>query len=91
MPKVITAFSAVVGLALLTLSAAFAQVSDNVVKIGVLNDQSGVYADLAGAGSVIAARMAVEDFGGKVLDKPIEVIFADHQNNESMSYLFVVE
>lgn len=85
MPKVITAFSAGVGLALLTLSAAFAQVSDNVVKIGVLNDQSGVYADLAGAGSVIAARMAVEDFGGKVLDKPIEVIFADHQNKPDIA------
>ncbi|MFO1112619.1 MAG: ABC transporter substrate-binding protein [Rhodospirillales bacterium] len=85
MPKVVTAFSAGVGLALLTLSAAFAQVSDNVVKIGVLNDQSGVYADLAGAGSVTAARMAVEDFGGKVLDKPIEVIFADHQNKPDVA------
>lgn len=85
MPKVISAFSAGVGLVLLTLSAAFAQVSDNVVKIGVLNDQSGVYADLAGAGSVTAARMAVEDFGGKVLDKPIEVIFADHQNKPDIA------
>lgn len=85
MPKVVTAFSAGVGFVLLTLSAAFAQVSDNVVKIGVLNDQSGVYADLAGNGSVIAARMAVEDFGGKVLDKPIEVIFADHQNKPDVA------
>ncbi|MFM9816077.1 ABC transporter permease, partial [Streptomyces scabiei] len=42
------------------------QVSDDVVKIGVLNDQSGLYADLAGQGSVVAARMAAEDFGGKV-------------------------
>jgi branched-chain amino acid transport system substrate-binding protein len=50
------------------------------VKIGVLNDQSGLYADLTGMGSVRAARMAVEDFGGKVLGRPIEVIFADHQN-----------
>jgi branched-chain amino acid transport system substrate-binding protein len=50
------------------------------VKLGVLNDQSGLYADLSGMGSVYAARMAVEDFGGKVLDRPIEVIFADHQN-----------
>lgn len=61
-------------------SPAFSQVSDNVVKIGVLNDQSGTYSDLSGKGSVEAVKMAVEDFGGKVLDKPIEVVFADHQN-----------
>ena len=54
--------------------------SRNPVKIGVLNDQSGLYADLSGEGSVVAARMAVEDFGGSVLGKPVEVIFADHQN-----------
>ena len=50
------------------------------VKIGVLNDQTGLYADLTGMGSVHAARMAVEDYGGKVLGRPVEVIFADHQN-----------
>jgi len=50
------------------------------VKIGVLNDQSGLYADLTGMGSVHATRMAVEDFGGKVLGRPVEIIFADHQN-----------
>ena len=50
------------------------------IKIGVLNDQSGLYADLAGQGSVTAAKMAVEDFGGKVDGTPVEVIFADHQN-----------
>ena len=44
--------------------AAQAEITGNVVKIGVLNDQSGLYADLAGQGSVEAARMAVEDFGG---------------------------
>ena len=55
-------------------------VSDGVVKIGVLNDQSGIYVDMAGPGSVIAAQMAVEDFGGKVLGKPIEIISGDHQN-----------
>jgi branched-chain amino acid transport system substrate-binding protein len=60
--------------------AAHAQISDDVVKIGVLNDQSGLYADLCGPGSVEAVKMAVEDFGGKVLGKPIEVVFADHQN-----------
>ena len=57
-----------------------AQVSDDVVKIGILNDQSGLFADLAGPGSVEAARMAVADFGGTVLGKPIEVIAGDHQN-----------
>ncbi|HEY8211807.1 MAG TPA: ABC transporter substrate-binding protein [Myxococcaceae bacterium] len=50
------------------------------VKIGVLTDMSGLYADLAGPGSVEAAKMAVEDFGGKLGDLPIEVVSADHQN-----------
>lgn len=59
---------------------ALAQVSDSVVKIGVLNDQSGLYADISGPGSTLAAKMAVEDFGGKVLGVPIEVISGDHQN-----------
>ncbi len=59
---------------------AAAQISDDVVKIGVLNDQSGLYADLGGPGSVVAARMAVEDAGGAILGKPIEVVVADHQN-----------
>ena len=57
-----------------------AQISDGVVKIGVLVDMSGLYADLAGPGSVVAAQMAVDDFGGTVLGKPIIVISADHQN-----------
>ena len=57
-----------------------AQISDNVVKIGVLNDQSGLYADLGGPGPVTAARMAAEDAVGMVLGRPIEIVFADHQN-----------
>src|SRR5689334_13056516 len=65
-------------------SSARAQISDGVVKIGVLNDQSGLYADLGGPGSVIAAKMAAEDFGGKVLGKPIEIVFADHQNKSDV-------
>ena len=64
--------------------AARAQISDDVVKIGVLNDQSGLYADLGGPGSVVAARMAVEDFGSTVLGKPIEIVFADHQNKSDV-------
>ena len=54
--------SFVVALAL-AVGAAHAQISDGVIKIGVMNDQSGTYSDLAGPGSVVAARMAVEDFG----------------------------
>jgi branched-chain amino acid transport system substrate-binding protein len=61
-----------------------AQISDGVVKIGVLNDQSGLYADLGGPGSVVAARMAVEDAGGTVLGKPIEIVIADHQNKSDV-------
>jgi branched-chain amino acid transport system substrate-binding protein len=61
-----------------------AQISDDVVRIGVLNDQSGLYADLGGPGSVVAARMAVEDAGGSVLGKPVEIVFADHQNKSDI-------
>src|SRR5438128_8114624 len=59
---------------------ASAQISDNVVKIGVLNDQSSLYADLAGQGSVVAARMAAEDYGADKKGLKVEIIFADHQN-----------
>src|SRR5882672_5859247 len=59
---------------------AHAQVSDGVIKIGVLNDQSSLYADLAGQGSVIAARMAVEDFGAAKKGMKVEIVSADHQN-----------
>lgn len=62
------------------LPAAQAQISDNVVKIGVLNDQSGAYSDLAGKGSVIAAQMAIDDYGGKVHGMPVQLVSADHQN-----------
>jgi len=62
------------------VDTATAQISDDVVRIGVLNDQSNVYADLGGPGSVIAARMAIEDVGGKVLGKPIDIRVADHQS-----------
>jgi branched-chain amino acid transport system substrate-binding protein len=54
--------------------------SPEPIKVGVLNDQSGTYADLAGPGSVIAARLAVEDAGGTVLGRKVEVVVADHQN-----------
>jgi len=60
--------------------AAQAQVSDNVVKIGILSDMSSLYTDLAGAGSVLAARMAVEDSGIEKRGVKIEYVSADHQN-----------
>jgi branched-chain amino acid transport system substrate-binding protein len=61
------------------LAAGFAAQAADGVKIGVLNDQSSVYADTGGKGSVEAARMAAED-AGLVLGKPVEIVFADHQN-----------
>jgi branched-chain amino acid transport system substrate-binding protein len=69
--------------AVLTAGAAapaLAQISDDVVKLGVLTDMTGLYSDATGKGSQLAAQMAVDDFGGKVRGKPVEVIGADHQN-----------
>src|SRR3954447_311282 len=60
--------------------AAQAQISDDVIKIGVLTDMSSLYADATGKGSLAAVKMAVEDYGGKVKGKPVEVVAADHQN-----------
>ncbi len=59
---------------------AAAELTDGKLKIGVLSDMSGVYKALEGPGAVIAAEMAIEDFGGSVLDQPVEIISADHQN-----------
>src|SRR6266850_394762 len=55
------------------------------VKIGILNDQSGVYADYGGKWSVEAAKMAAEDFGGTVLGQKIEIVSADHQNKPDLA------
>ena len=55
------------------------------LKLGLLLDMSGPYADVGGQGSVTAARMAVEDFGGTVLGRPIEIVFADHQNKADLA------
>ena len=73
--------------------AALAQekVSDGVVKIGMLEDMSSIYADITGMGAVTAAKMAVEDFGGKVLGKPIEVVAADHLNKPDIASAIVRE
>eukprot|EP01034_Spumella_vulgaris_P046128 gene46128-57516_t len=79
--KLLTAFA----MMLAGSTAAFADASDGKVKIGILNDQSGVYADFGGKSSYEAALMAVEDFGGKVLGVPVEVITADHQNKADIA------
>jgi branched-chain amino acid transport system substrate-binding protein len=65
--------------AMLASTAALAQVSDDVVKIGVLTDMTGPSSTPTGQGSVTAAQMAIDDFGGTVMGKPISLIFADHQ------------
>jgi branched-chain amino acid transport system substrate-binding protein len=71
----VAAFAAALG-----CGSAFAQISDGVIKIGVMNDMSGTYSDLSGQGSVIAARMAVEDFGAAAKGMKVEIVGADHQN-----------
>jgi branched-chain amino acid transport system substrate-binding protein len=76
----VLAASTVLSFVATTAMAQPATVSDDVVRVGVLTDMSGIYSDLSGKGAVEAVRMAVEDFGGKVLGKPIEVVYADHQN-----------
>ena len=69
-----------IGAVLSLTTPAAAEISGDVVKLGVLNDMSGLYADNTGSGSVEAARMAIADFGGTVNGKKIELISADHQN-----------
>lgn len=66
----------------LSVAGAWAQAP---VKIGVLTDMSSLFADIGGQGSAVALRMAVEDFGGKVLGMPIEVLQADHQNKADIA------
>jgi branched-chain amino acid transport system substrate-binding protein len=64
----------------LAAGAAQAQMSDGIVKIGVMNDMSGLYSDIAGPGSVFAARQAVDDFGPAAKGLKVEIVSADHQN-----------
>jgi branched-chain amino acid transport system substrate-binding protein len=86
-----TLLSGLVGSALL-LSAVAARaqakngkISDGTVKIGVITDLSGLYSDLSGQGSIIAAQMAIDEFGGKVLGAPIHIVSADHQNKADVA------
>jgi branched-chain amino acid transport system substrate-binding protein len=78
MPWVVVALFAALGL---VAAPAGAQISDGIVKIGVLNDELGPYAACCGLGSRVAALMAVEDFGPDAKGLKVEVVFADHQNN----------
>src|SRR6476646_6070067 len=78
MKSLAAAFAATIAVA--APGAANAQISDDIVKIGVLTDMSSLYADATGKGSLAAVQMAVADYGGKVKGKPVEVISADHQN-----------
>jgi len=72
--------TAIVSAAVLSAGTAYGQISDNLIKIGVLSDMSGLYADLGGPGSVLAARLAVEDFKAKEKGLNVEIIGGDHQN-----------
>src|SRR2546421_7609166 len=81
-PSIMTVTRVLV-LATVLLAAAVpvhAEISDGVIKIGIMNDQSGTYADLAGPGSVVAAKMAIEDFGAAKKGLKVEVLVADHLN-----------
>jgi branched-chain amino acid transport system substrate-binding protein len=72
-------------LAVLASSTAHAQMSDNVIKIGMLSDRSGIYADINGEGSAVAARMAAEEFGNAINGTKIEIIVGDHQNKADIA------
>lgn len=76
--------SVIAGFLLAACGQAFAQakgkISDGVVKVAVLTDMSGLYTDIGGPGSVAAAQIAIDEFGGKVLGAPIQLVSADHQN-----------
>src|SRR6202046_5954092 len=69
--------------------SAHAEISDNVVRIGVLNDISGIFQDTNGMGSVEAARMAAEDFNGGGKDIKVEIVYADHQNKADVGSAIV--
>ncbi len=81
----------VAGIAFACAAASHAQqaktngISDDVVKLGLSLDMSSLYADITGTGSVTAAQMAIDDFGGKVLGKPIQLVYVDHQNKADIA------
>ncbi|WP_407181671.1 ABC transporter substrate-binding protein [Bradyrhizobium sp. STM 3562] len=80
MKRLASALATGFAFAALTVPTHAQTISDDVVKIGVLTDMSSLYADATGKGSVAAVQMAVADYGSKVKGKPVEVVYADHQN-----------
>ncbi|WP_024511101.1 ABC transporter substrate-binding protein [Bradyrhizobium sp. ARR65] len=80
MKRLAASLTAGFAFAALAIPAHAQTISDDVVKIGVLTDMSSLYADATGKGSVAAVQMAVADYGSKVKGKPVEVVYADHQN-----------
>src|ERR1700716_880502 len=66
-----------------------AEISDGIVRVGVLNDISGIFQDTNGMGSVEAARMAAEDFNGGGKDIKVEIVYADHQNKADVGSAIV--
>jgi branched-chain amino acid transport system substrate-binding protein len=73
------------GLCGITHAQGTAGISDDAVRIGLLLDMSSLYADITGTGSVAAAQMAIDDFGGKVRGKPVQLVYADHQNKADIA------
>ena len=73
------------------LQAVAASAADAPFRIGIITDMSGQYSDGNGLGSVLAARMAVQDFGGKLLGRPIEILSADHQNKPDVGAAIVTD
>lgn len=78
--KILSTTLCLTGMLAASASVAQEKISDGVVRIGLIEDMSGVYADITGMGAVTAAQMAVDEFGGTVLGMPIEIVSADHQN-----------
>jgi len=90
-PALSILLSAAMAIAAAPVTAAQEKISGNVVRIGVLTDLSGTYSEIGGRDSVVAAQIAAEDFGGKVLGKPVEIVSADHQNRVDIGAKTAIE
>lgn len=85
MKKTYKTYAMAACVALFTGVAGMAAAQDGAIRIGILNDQSGPYADASGEGSALMARFALEDFGGSVLDREVEILSADHRNSADVA------
>jgi len=90
-PALSIVLSTAIAMAAAPVPAAQDKISGDVVRIGVLTDLTGIYTEIGGRGSVVAAQMAVEDFGGEVLGKPVEIVSADHQNRVDIGAKTAIE